>query len=198
MPIYFDDDNTSQMLLGYKGTIEQDGASIHKNQAHKKQVQNEGKNIKTITVEMTNEVFVILIVLVAIIAIAFMSKSTSITLRDEVNIKKMLKVLEQAANAKNTAADQSRRNSSSSRGSTKDADPEDNSPNAWSSMTLVGKIRFDPSAVIGRGSGGTRVFRGSFDERSVAVKRILPENVGILEREVRLLRESDQHPNVIR
>uniref|UniRef100_A0AAR2JF08 non-specific serine/threonine protein kinase n=1 Tax=Pygocentrus nattereri TaxID=42514 RepID=A0AAR2JF08_PYGNA len=40
--------------------------------------------------------------------------------------------------------------------------------------------------------------RGHFDGRRVAVKRILPECVEFAEREVQLLRESDEHPNVIR
>ncbi|KAL0204172.1 hypothetical protein M9458_002190, partial [Cirrhinus mrigala] len=39
---------------------------------------------------------------------------------------------------------------------------------------------------------------GHFDGRRVAVKRILPECVEFAEREVQLLRESDEHPNVIR
>lgn len=41
-------------------------------------------------------------------------------------------------------------------------------------------------------------FRGNFDGRDVAVKRILPECVEVAEREVQLLRASDTHPNVIR
>lgn len=41
-------------------------------------------------------------------------------------------------------------------------------------------------------------FRGNFDGRRVAVKRILPECFEVAEREVQLLRESDTHPNVIR
>uniref|UniRef100_A0A8C7HVR1 non-specific serine/threonine protein kinase n=1 Tax=Oncorhynchus kisutch TaxID=8019 RepID=A0A8C7HVR1_ONCKI len=40
--------------------------------------------------------------------------------------------------------------------------------------------------------------RGRFDGRRVAVKRILPECFDVAEREVQLLRESDEHPNVIR
>uniref|UniRef100_A0A7N6B7A6 Serine/threonine-protein kinase/endoribonuclease IRE1 n=1 Tax=Anabas testudineus TaxID=64144 RepID=A0A7N6B7A6_ANATE len=62
----------------------------------------------------------------------------------------------------------------------------------------VGKISFSSSEVLGRGSAGTFVFRGEFDGRNVAVKRILPECVEVAEREVQLLRESDTHPNVIR
>lgn len=62
----------------------------------------------------------------------------------------------------------------------------------------VGKITFTPSEVLGHGTAGTFVFRGSFDGRNVAVKRILPECFEVAEREVQLLRESDTHPNVIR
>lgn len=40
--------------------------------------------------------------------------------------------------------------------------------------------------------------RGKFDDRPVAVKRILPECFSFADREVQLLRESDEHPNVIR
>lgn len=40
--------------------------------------------------------------------------------------------------------------------------------------------------------------RGMFDTRDVAVKRILPECFSFADREVQLLRESDEHPNVIR
>uniref|UniRef100_A0A671LKI5 Serine/threonine-protein kinase/endoribonuclease IRE1 n=1 Tax=Sinocyclocheilus anshuiensis TaxID=1608454 RepID=A0A671LKI5_9TELE len=62
----------------------------------------------------------------------------------------------------------------------------------------VGKISFSPAEVLGHGTEGTFVFRGHFDSRRVAVKRILPECVEFAEREVQLLRESDEHPNVIR
>lgn len=40
--------------------------------------------------------------------------------------------------------------------------------------------------------------RGHFDGRCVAVKRLLPECVHLVDREVRLLRQSDEHPNVVR
>uniref|UniRef100_A0A8C6TLE4 Serine/threonine-protein kinase/endoribonuclease IRE1 n=1 Tax=Neogobius melanostomus TaxID=47308 RepID=A0A8C6TLE4_9GOBI len=62
----------------------------------------------------------------------------------------------------------------------------------------VGKISFSSSDVLGHGTAGTFVFRGKFDGRHVAVKRILPECFEVAEREVQLLRESDTHPNVIR
>ncbi|XP_061779018.2 serine/threonine-protein kinase/endoribonuclease IRE1 isoform X2 [Nerophis lumbriciformis] len=67
-----------------------------------------------------------------------------------------------------------------------------------SEQVHVGKISFSTSEVLGHGGSGTFVFRGNFDGRRVAVKRILPECFEVAEREVQLLRESDTHPNVIR
>lgn len=62
----------------------------------------------------------------------------------------------------------------------------------------VGKIQFDPKDVLGHGCEGTFVYRGKFDNRDVAIKRLLPECFTFADREVELLRESDQHPNVVR
>ncbi|KAJ8317880.1 hypothetical protein KUTeg_002971 [Tegillarca granosa] len=62
----------------------------------------------------------------------------------------------------------------------------------------VGKIVFNPKDVLGHGCEGTFVYRGRFDNRDVAVKRLLPECFTFADREVELLRESDQHANVIR
>ncbi|XP_031425227.1 serine/threonine-protein kinase/endoribonuclease IRE1 isoform X2 [Clupea harengus] len=67
-----------------------------------------------------------------------------------------------------------------------------------SSTVRVGNITFNPKKVLGHGAEGTIVYRGQFDNRSVAVKRILPECFSFADREVQLLRESDEHPNVIR
>lgn len=61
-----------------------------------------------------------------------------------------------------------------------------------------GKISFDPRNVLGKGCEGTFVFRGSFEKRDVAVKRLLPECFTLADREVALLRESDTHENVVR
>lgn len=41
-------------------------------------------------------------------------------------------------------------------------------------------------------------YRGKFENRDVAVKRLLPECFTVADREVCLLRESDEHKNVIR
>lgn len=42
------------------------------------------------------------------------------------------------------------------------------------------------------------MFRGTFENRFVAVKRVLPECFNFANREVDMLQESDEHPNVIR
>lgn len=72
------------------------------------------------------------------------------------------------------------------------------SPDILSSLVSVGKISFSLKNVLGRGCEGTVVYKGKFDGRDAAVKRILPECFTFADREVDLLRESDAHPNVIR
>lgn len=62
----------------------------------------------------------------------------------------------------------------------------------------VGKIIFNSNEVLGKGCEGTFVFKGTFEERNVAVKRLLPECFTLADREVALLRESDEHVNVVR
>nr|XP_020475493.1 serine/threonine-protein kinase/endoribonuclease IRE1 [Monopterus albus] len=67
-----------------------------------------------------------------------------------------------------------------------------------SGIVRVGNITIHPKEVLGHGAEGTIVYKGQFDNRPVAVKRILPECFSFADREVQLLRESDEHPNVIR
>lgn len=65
-------------------------------------------------------------------------------------------------------------------------------------LSQVGKISFDANDVLGKGCEGTFVFKGTFEKRNVAVKRLLPECFTLADREVALLRESDAHENVVR
>lgn len=60
-----------------------------------------------------------------------------------------------------------------------------------SSLQITGHI-------LGYGSHGTVVYRGSFQGRPVAVKRMLIDFYKIASQEVTLLQESDDHSNVIR
>lgn len=65
------------------------------------------------------------------------------------------------------------------------------------------KLQIDNNLVIsdnilGYGSHGTVVYEGSFENRPVAVKRMLLDFYDIANHEVRLLQESDDHPNVVR
>ncbi|KAI0922527.1 hypothetical protein AcV5_009475 [Taiwanofungus camphoratus] len=52
--------------------------------------------------------------------------------------------------------------------------------------------------ILGFGSHGTVVYKGSLQGRAVAVKRLLQDFVTLYSREVNILQESDDHPNVIR
>ncbi|XP_072932092.1 serine/threonine-protein kinase/endoribonuclease IRE1 [Epargyreus clarus] len=62
----------------------------------------------------------------------------------------------------------------------------------------IGRISFHTDQVLGKGCEGTFVYRGMFDKRAVAVKRLLPECFTFADREVALLRESDAHAHVVR
>lgn len=52
--------------------------------------------------------------------------------------------------------------------------------------------------ILGYGSSGTVVFKGTFQGRDVAVKRMLIDFCDVADREIQLLTESDNDPNVIR
>ncbi|TFK53124.1 hypothetical protein OE88DRAFT_1656990 [Heliocybe sulcata] len=67
------------------------------------------------------------------------------------------------------------------------------SPSGSSSQSLVVS-----DEVLGFGSHGTVVYRGALQGRAVAVKRLLRDFVTLASREVSILQESDDHPNVIR
>ncbi|KAH9630744.1 hypothetical protein HF086_010685 [Spodoptera exigua] len=62
----------------------------------------------------------------------------------------------------------------------------------------IGRITFNTDQVLGKGCEGTFVYKGTFDKRAVAVKRLLPECFTFADREVALLRESDAHAHVVR
>lgn len=51
---------------------------------------------------------------------------------------------------------------------------------------------------IGMGSSGTIVFKGSYDDREVAVKRIVKEHYDVAMNEIANLNACDWHPNIVR
>lgn len=61
----------------------------------------------------------------------------------------------------------------------------------------VGRLRVS-ELILGYGCHGTMVYKGTLDGRPVAVKRMLKAFHQAAEREIRLLIESDGHPNVVR
>ncbi|KAK3940909.1 hypothetical protein QBC46DRAFT_353738 [Diplogelasinospora grovesii] len=62
----------------------------------------------------------------------------------------------------------------------------------------MGSLEVNMDQQLGTGSNGTVVFAGKWDGRAVAVKRMLVQFNEIASQETKLLRESDDHPNVIR
>ncbi len=65
-------------------------------------------------------------------------------------------------------------------------------------LIKIGKITYDPTQRLGHGCSGTIVYKGYFESRPVAVKRLLPECYTLADREVELLKHADQHQNVLR
>lgn len=77
--------------------------------------------------------------------------------------------------------------------------PSTSAPITSTSSTSVSTSQLVVSEeILGFGSHGTVVYRGSLQGRAVAVKRLLRDFVTLASREVNILQESDDHPNVIR
>lgn len=72
------------------------------------------------------------------------------------------------------------------------------SPPTSSSSSSLNVLQVFEEEVLGVGSHGTLVYRGEFDGRSVAVKRLLADFFDIADREISLLQQHDNHPNIIR
>ena len=63
---------------------------------------------------------------------------------------------------------------------------------------LIDNLIVYKDQVLGFGSGGTVVYKGKFEGRDVAVKRMLHQYYDVASQEVSLLQQSDDHGNVIR
>ncbi|ONH68072.1 Serine/threonine-protein kinase/endoribonuclease IRE1 [Cyberlindnera fabianii] len=75
-------------------------------------------------------------------------------------------------------------------------------PSSANSITQVAPNKLNglslSDSILGYGSYGTVVFKGTFQNRDVAVKRMLIDFYDVASHEINLLTESDDHPNVIR
>lgn len=66
------------------------------------------------------------------------------------------------------------------------------------STFILGRLEYDEKAIIGSGSQGTTVFKGKWEGRVVAIKRMLTTHAELAHKEVKLLQEADDHFNVVR
>lgn len=71
-----------------------------------------------------------------------------------------------------------------------------NNNNSSTGNSLNGLVLSD--TILGYGSYGTVVFKGTFQNRDVAIKRMLIDFYDVANVEIDLLTESDDHPNVVR
>jgi len=88
-------------------------------------------------------------------------------------------------------------NNSSSSSVTHEEKPKEEKINESQFPINIGSLVVNEE-VLGYGSHGTVVYKGTFQGRKVAVKRLLIDFYDIAAKEVQLLQESDDHPNVIR
>lgn len=63
---------------------------------------------------------------------------------------------------------------------------------------LLGILPIYGGNIVGSGSQGTFVYEGTWEGVKVAVKRMQIENFEIADKEIDHLRESDEHPNIVR
>ena len=65
-------------------------------------------------------------------------------------------------------------------------------------MVHIGKITYDPLTRLGHGCAGTIVYKGTFEGRPVAVKRLLPECYTLADREVNYYLSIYLYKNVLK
>jgi serine/threonine protein kinase len=73
-------------------------------------------------------------------------------------------------------------------------------PQVVNGTLQIGKLKMFTESILGTGSQGTVVYHGEYDGRHVAVKRLVKPFYGLAEaqKEIELLIDSDEHPNVLR
>ena len=56
----------------------------------------------------------------------------------------------------------------------------------------------DKANSLGTGSNHTRVYRGMFQRRPIAIKRVVRDLAKIVDREISIMLQTDQHPNILK
>lgn len=167
-----------------------------KTNSTKTELKASGSNneMKSFTFDGTQILFTLLIALagMAIFIIIYIPRKT------EQSLKKFLLQQQQQASLFQNTGSESSENHSQSDSNSNNIGTNNYSDALSDGIIYIGKIGFFPDQILGHGCEGTIVFKGKFDNRDVAVKRLLPGCFSLADREVELLRESDQHPNVVR
>lgn len=65
-------------------------------------------------------------------------------------------------------------------------------------VVVTKKLSYDRDKALGSGSYGTVVYRGLFENRPVAVKKMIRRQKEIVDREVLMLQKTDSHQNIVR
>lgn len=65
-------------------------------------------------------------------------------------------------------------------------------------VVVTKKLSYDRDKVLGSGSYGTVVYQGQFEDRPVAVKKMMRRQQEIVDREVFMLLKTDSHQNIVR
>ena len=56
----------------------------------------------------------------------------------------------------------------------------------------------DAANSLGTGSNHTRVYRGKFQRRPIAIKRVVRDLKKVVDREISIMLQTDQHPNILK
>ena len=56
----------------------------------------------------------------------------------------------------------------------------------------------DQANSLGTGSNHTRVYKGKFQRRPIAIKRVVRDLAKIVDREISIMLQTDRHPNILK
>uniref|UniRef100_A0A914V853 non-specific serine/threonine protein kinase n=1 Tax=Plectus sambesii TaxID=2011161 RepID=A0A914V853_9BILA len=76
-------------------------------------------------------------------------------------------------------------------------DGQSATPNSKNWFEVCEKFKYDPDIIIGYGCDGTRVYKGLYGERKVAVKRVHLDSIQVITKELNVLKMKGSHLNLI-